>query len=111
VSSAVKAARLDRAALLDRGAEPDQAMRDASEWVTAQAGGARAVLVGYPVVFDWMFIHWYFVRFLGESPFGFSGALDIKTIYHQKARVTLEKPDGRTCRLTSGRRGRTRTTR
>ena len=59
--------------------------------------GRRAVrrratgLVGYPVVFDWMFLHWYFVAFAGESPFGFSGALDIKTIYQQKARVTLDE--------------------
>ena len=37
-----------------------------------------------------MFIHWYFVRFVGESPFGFSGALDMKTMYQQKARVTLD---------------------
>ena len=55
------------------------------------------MLVGYPVVFDWMFLHWYFVRFAGESPFGFSGALDIKTIYQQKARVTLGKAGRMTC--------------
>src|SRR6185312_13467330 len=51
----------------------------------------RPVLVGYPVVFDWMFLHWYFVRFCGGSPFGFSGALDMKTMYQQKARVPLER--------------------
>ena len=38
-----------------------------------------------------MFLHWYFVAFTGESPFGFSGALDMKTIYQQKARVTLDE--------------------
>jgi hypothetical protein len=38
-----------------------------------------------------MFLHWYFVNFAGESPFGFSGALDMKTMYQQKARVTLGK--------------------
>jgi hypothetical protein len=42
-------------------------------------------------VFDWMFMHWYFVRFLGRSPFGFSGALDMKTMYQQKARVPLDR--------------------
>jgi hypothetical protein len=91
--AALKAARLDRAVLARDGAEPEAAMRDAVDWVTAQAeraGGARPVLVGYPVVFDWMFLHWYFVRFVGESPFGFSGALDIKTMYHQKARVIMD---------------------
>ena len=92
-SAALKAARLDRSALARDGAEPEAAMRDAGDWVTAQAeraGGARPVLVGYPVVFDWMFLHWYFVRFVGESPFGFSGALDIKTMYHQKAHVIMD---------------------
>ena len=91
--AALKAASLDRAVLARDGAEPEAAMRDAVDWVTAQAeraGGARPVLVGYPVVFDWMFLHWYFVRFVGESPFGFSGALDIKTMYHQKARVIMD---------------------
>ena len=33
----------------------------------------------------------YFVRFVGKSPFGFSGALDMKTMYQQKAHVTLER--------------------
>jgi hypothetical protein len=91
--AALKAARLDREALKRDGAEPVAAMRDALNWIVAQAGeagGARPVLVGYPVVFDWMFLYWYFIRFAGESPFGFSGALDIKTIYQQKAQVTLD---------------------
>ena len=35
---------------------------------------AAAEELGYPVVFDWMFLHWYFVNFTGASPFGFSGA-------------------------------------
>jgi hypothetical protein len=48
-------------------------------------------MVGYPIVFDWMFMHWYLVRYLGRSPFGFSGALDMKTIYQQKARVRLDR--------------------
>jgi hypothetical protein len=92
--AALKAARLDREALVRDGADPEAAMRDAVDWVASQAeraGGARPVLVGYPVVFDWMFLHWYFVRFAGKSPFGFSGALDIKTIYQQKAQVTLDE--------------------
>jgi len=45
-------------------------MRDAARWVEHQASSERALLVGYPVVFDWLFLHWYFVAFLGDSPFG-----------------------------------------
>ena len=89
---ALRVAGLDRDLLVAEASEPEDAMRDAAAWVSAQAGGSdRAVLVGYPVVFDWQFLHWYFVRFLGRSPFGFSGALDMKTIYQQKARVTLDE--------------------
>jgi hypothetical protein len=76
---------------MQEGAEPSAAMHEAAQWIATQATDARPVLVGYPVVFDWMFLHWYFVRFVGKSPFGFSGALDMKTMYQQKARVTLDK--------------------
>ncbi len=88
---ALAAARLDRDALQADGADPEDAMRDATAWVQRQATDARPVFVGYPVVFDWMFIHWYFVRFTGQSPFGFSSALDMKTIYQQKAGVTIDQ--------------------
>ena len=36
------------------------------------------VFVGYPAVFDFMFVYWYLMRFAGENPFSYS-ALDIKT--------------------------------
>lgn len=89
-AEAVAASGLDRDALAQSGAEPESAMREAAAWVESVAAGARPVLVGYPVVFDWMFLHWYFVAFCGSSPFGFSGALDMKTIYQQKANVALD---------------------
>lgn len=82
---------LNREVLIQDGVDPAVAMRDATHWVRAQAGDLRPVMVGYPIVFDWMFLHWYFVRFAGESPFGFSSALDMKTMYQQKARVTLDR--------------------
>jgi hypothetical protein len=88
--AALKVSGLDRALLGREGTDPAAAMHEAAYWVRRQTAGARPVMVGYPVVFDWMFIHWYFMRFVGESPFGFSGALDIKTMYQQKARVTLD---------------------
>jgi hypothetical protein len=91
VPGAVAVTGLDRAQLAAEGADPEEAMADAAAWVTDQAGPARPVMVGYPIVFDWMFMHWYFVRYIGRSPFGFSGALDMKTIYQQKARVPLDQ--------------------
>jgi hypothetical protein len=93
--SALAVSGLDRDALAREGADPRVAMRAAASWVAGRAQDGRPVLVAYPVVFDWMFLHWYFVRFLGASPFGFSNALDMKTIYQQRARVTLDRA-GRT---------------
>lgn len=89
--AALQVTGLDRDRLISAGAPPELAMREAAAWVDAQAEDHRPVLVGYPVVFDWMFLHWYFVRFFGQSPFGFSGALDMKTMYQQKARVSLDE--------------------
>lgn len=55
---------------------PEAAMRRYAEWVKSLPG--KPVFVGYPVAFDFMFVHWYLMKFAGESPFSHS-ALDIKT--------------------------------
>jgi hypothetical protein len=56
--------------------DPEQAMRQYAAWLKALPG--KPVFVGYPVVFDYMFVQWYLHRFNGSSPFSFS-ALDIKS--------------------------------
>jgi hypothetical protein len=38
----------------------------------------KPVFVGYPAAYDFMFVYWYLIRFVGQSPFSHS-ALDIKT--------------------------------
>jgi hypothetical protein len=89
---AAAASRLDRNALEDGGAEPAQAMTEARKWVRQIAKRDRPVLVGYPVVFDWMFLYYYFVRFAeGGSPFGFSSCLDMKTMYVTKANTVVTR--------------------
>lgn len=55
---------------------PDQAIRKYSDWVVSF--GTKPVFVGYPAGFDFLFVYWYLINFMGESPFSFS-ALDIKT--------------------------------
>jgi hypothetical protein len=55
---------------------PDIAMRDYVTWLGSLPG--RAVFVGYPASYDFMFVYWYLMRFVGQSPFSHS-ALDIKT--------------------------------
>src|ERR1044071_9642718 len=55
---------------------PEQAMREYTVWLKGLPG--KPVFVGYPVVFDYMFVQWYLHKFTGSSPFSFF-ALDIKT--------------------------------
>ena len=81
---------LDREALTANGADPTEAMRDAATWVAEVGAGRRAVLVAYPLSFDWMFLHWYWVRFAGASPFGHSSCLDIKTLLQQHMGAVLD---------------------
>ena len=86
---------LDRDQLAIYGKDPEAAMREASEWIADHANGARPVLVAYPVAFDWAFLHWYFIRFAGESPFGVSSCLDIRTLYQARALTPFERSSKR----------------
>ena len=55
---------------------PNEAMPRFVEWVDQLPG--KPVFVAYPAGFDFSFMYWYMIRFVGRSPFSFS-ALDIKT--------------------------------
>lgn len=63
---------------------PDAAMKRYAEWVARLPG--KPVFVAYPAGFDFLFVYWYLIRFVGHSPFSFS-ALDIKTF----AMATLKR--------------------
>ncbi|WP_186057834.1 3'-5' exonuclease [Burkholderia gladioli] len=63
------------------GAEPQCAMAELDAWVKASSGdGGAPVFVGLNAPFDWSFVNYYFHRFTGNNPFGFT-ALDIKAYY------------------------------
>ena len=55
---------------------PQAAMRRYIEWVKSLPG--KPVFVAYPAGFDFLFVYWYLIRFVGESPFSHS-ALDVKS--------------------------------
>lgn len=62
---------------------PVEAMLRFGAWVhyacrEARDKDAKPVFVGYPAGFDFLFVYWYLIKLVGESPFSFS-ALDIKT--------------------------------
>ena len=52
--------------------DPKRVMESFAAWLEQHAKG-RAVFVSDNVAFDWQFINYYFHRFLGRNPFGFSG--------------------------------------
>ena len=56
--------------------QPELAMRRYVGWIKTLK--ARPVFVAYPAGFDFLFVYWYLIRFVGESPFSHS-ALDIKS--------------------------------
>lgn len=64
---------LDRDRLVREGCAPEQAMVEASEWVSSMVGAGQPALVAYPLSFDWTWLYWYFIRFCPSgSPFGYS---------------------------------------
>jgi DNA polymerase III epsilon subunit-like protein len=52
--------------------EPKSVLENFSAWLAQHTKG-RAVFVSDNVAFDWQFINYYFHRYLGRNPFGFSG--------------------------------------
>lgn len=56
---------------------PKQAMSEYHSWLKGLPG--KPVFVGYPVSYDFMFVYWYLIKFVGDSPFSHS-ALDVKTM-------------------------------
>ena len=67
--------------LAKRGATPEAAMAAFGAWLSSLTGQDRAlVFVGFNAPFDWSFVNYYFHRYAGPNPFGFT-ALDIKALY------------------------------
>jgi hypothetical protein len=77
---AAEVSGLDRTKLIQEGADPAAAMREFGDWIREVSAGGRPVFVGFNATFDWSFVHWYFMHFVGADPFGISG-LDIKAYY------------------------------
>jgi hypothetical protein len=55
---------------------PEAAMTRYTSWIKALNG--KPVFVAYPAGFDFLFVYWYLMRFVGQSPFSHS-ALDMKS--------------------------------
>ncbi|MFF0312319.1 exonuclease [Streptosporangium sp. NPDC004379] len=82
VPEALAVSGLDRDRLVREAPAAEDAMAAAARWVNGLRRIGRPVFLGGPAVFDGMFTHWYFLRFLGKSPFNASGAgLDLRSYW------------------------------
>ena len=57
--------------------DPTVALTRYVDWLKTLPG--TPIFVGYPAVYDFKWIDYYTVRFLGDNPFGFSRAIDVKS--------------------------------
>lgn len=90
--AALKVSGLDRARLAQEGRDPAEATASASAWIDGVAAGRTAVLVAYPLSYDWMWLYWYFMRFCpAGSPFRHSRAFDIKTALAVKGGLPIAR--------------------
>ncbi len=73
--------------LAEEGIPPVTAMQRFEEWINATVPvGHSPVFVGFNAAFDWAFVNYYFLHYLGRNPFGHA-ALDIKAYYMGKTGV------------------------
>ncbi len=80
VPEALKVSGFDLKELAQSGEDPKSGMSKLAAWLKNVSGDAKPIFVGFNAGFDWSFVNWYFVHFLGENPFGFA-PLDIKAYY------------------------------
>ncbi|WP_030166539.1 hypothetical protein [Spirillospora albida] len=82
VPAALAVSGLDRDRLLREAPPAEEAMAAAAAWINGLRRTGRPVFLAGPAVFDGMFVHWYFMRFLGKSPFNASGAgIDLRSYW------------------------------
>ncbi len=67
--------------LAQDGLSPVLAMKEFDIWINVHIKENEIpVFVGFNVAFDWSFINYYFIKYLGRNTFGFT-SLDIKSLY------------------------------
>lgn len=79
MEDALKAINKTREQTIDDGEDPLKVMTDFENWIKENSKG-RPIFISDNNGFDWMFVCWYFWKFLGRNPFGFSSA-NINSIY------------------------------
>lgn len=73
---------LDREILIKEAPYPKEAMERAAQWINRLRKRGRPVFLAAPAVWDGMFVHWYFIKFLGKNPFGQTGSgIDLRSYW------------------------------
>jgi ribonuclease T len=81
VAEALKVSGLSLRQAHEDGVAPEEGMAQFKSWIAEHVPkGATPVFVGLNAPFDWSFVNYYFHRFCGDNPFGFT-ALDIKALF------------------------------
>ena len=78
IAEALDVCGLSMEYLIEFGTDPLTAMQAFNDWIAALKG--RPVFVGFNTPFDWSFVNYYFIKYLGNNPFGHN-ALDLKAYY------------------------------
>ena len=82
VPANLEVAGLDRERLKREAPTPKEALEAANTWVNSLRKIGRPVFLAGPAVWDGMFVHWYFMKFLGKSPFGVTGSgIDLRSYW------------------------------
>lgn len=82
VPEALAVSGLNRDELIKNAPDAKTAMQAAYQWVNSLRKIGRPVFLAAPAVWDGMFIHWYFINFLGKSPFGNTGSgIDLRSYW------------------------------
>lgn len=69
--------------------DPSEAMKEYVAWLSALPG--TPVFVGYPAAYDFKWIDWYCIKFLGSNPYSFSRVIDVKSFaWAQLAKGTFQ---------------------
>jgi len=86
VEKALAVSGLDRERLVAEAPPAEVAMAAAARWVNRLRKMGRPVFLAAPAVWDGMFVHWYFMRFCGKSPFGATGSgIDLRSFWMGRA--------------------------
>ncbi|MGC2428769.1 MAG: exonuclease domain-containing protein, partial [Nitrososphaeraceae archaeon] len=80
VKEALEIAGLSMQELKIKGTAPKEAMKKFADWIAKVSCDKKPIFVASPIAFDWCFVNYYFLKFLGWNPFGVSG-IDLKSVW------------------------------